>query len=118
MLGKMFKKTWQTTYGGMGIVVHNHWNFLGQTVEEIIINNKQVYYYEGGIHKGLFSLKKKKHLVLPKIFMLMTSKSLLKSVVAGMVLARHVRFLLMMNFIMVIKRCCLPIYHLAKILAQ
>ncbi|WP_167541399.1 hypothetical protein [Moraxella ovis] len=48
---KTFKKTWQTTYDGMDIVVNNGWNFLGQTTEEIIIDGKQVHYYKGSNFK-------------------------------------------------------------------
>lgn len=49
----MFKKTWQTTYDGMQIAIHNYWGFLGRTTEEIIIDGKQVHYHKGDIFERL-----------------------------------------------------------------
>ncbi|WP_416189525.1 hypothetical protein ACM67B_10210 [Neisseria sp. CCUG17229] len=40
----MFHKSWQTVYADIEIVVHNSWNLLGSTVEEILINGQQVHY--------------------------------------------------------------------------
>ncbi len=50
----MFQKTWQTHYDDIEIIVHNRWNFLGQTTEEVIIDDKQMYYRKG----NLFSFKR------------------------------------------------------------